>query len=103
MNFDIEQTSFSDVDSVGNPMTNLVGCPTLPLGGTSLETCLGGANGAGFGWDDMTTYKLGFEWAQNDTNVWRFGYSYGEQPVQAADVLFNILAPGVMEQHITLG
>ena len=51
----------------------------------------------------MTTFKLGVEWTHNDSRVWRFGYSYGEQPIQAADVLFNILAPGVMEQHFTLG
>lgn len=103
INIDVEQTAFSDVDSVGNPMANMVTCPTLPFGGTDLESCLGGANGAGFGWDDMTTYKLGFEWASDENNLWRFGYSYGEQPIQAADVLFNILAPGVMEQHITFG
>jgi long-chain fatty acid transport protein len=35
--------------------------------------------------------------------AYRFGYSYGEQPIQEADVLFNILAPGVMEQHLTFG
>jgi len=51
----------------------------------------------------MTTYKIGFEWAQSESNIWRFGYSYGEQPIQEADVLFNILAPGVMEQHVTFG
>ena len=105
INFDIEHTRYSEVDSIANPMANLTGCPTLPLGGTpeTLPSCLGGNAGAGFGWEDMTTYKLGFEWAQNQNNVWRFGYSYGEQPIQAADVLFNILAPGVMEQHFTLG
>jgi long-chain fatty acid transport protein len=103
VNLDVEFTQFSDVDSVGNPMANMVTCPTLPFGGTDLESCLGGANGAGFGWEDMTTFKIGFEWGQNESNVWRFGYSYGEQPIQAADVLFNILAPGVMEQHITFG
>ena len=103
VNFDIEHTAYSEVDSVGNPMANLFGCPTLPLGGTDLESCLGGANGAGFGWDDMTTYKIGLEWQQSEANTWRFGYSYGEQPVQPADVLFNVLAPGVMEQHITFG
>ncbi len=102
INFDIEQTAFSDVDSVGNPMANLFSCPAVP-GGTDIESCLGGANGAGFGWDDMTTFKLGFEWRQDEMNTWRFGYSYGEQPVQTADVLFNILAPGVMEQHVTFG
>ncbi|MGB5490928.1 MAG: outer membrane protein transport protein [Woeseiaceae bacterium] len=103
VNFDIEHTAFSEVDSVGNPMANMVGCPTLPFGGTDLESCLGGANGAGFGWEDMTTFKLGFEWQRDEANTWRFGYSYGEQPIQSADVLFNILAPGVMEQHVTLG
>ncbi len=103
VNFDIEHTAYSDVDSVGNPMANMIGCPTLPFGGTDLESCLGGSNGAGFGWEDMTTYKLGFEWERDETNTLRFGYSYGEQPIQTADVLFNILAPGVMEQHITFG
>jgi long-chain fatty acid transport protein len=103
INFDVEHTAFSDVDSIGNPMANLFACSLLPLGGTSAEPCLGGEQGAGFGWEDMTTYKVGVEWASSQFNVWRFGYSYGEQPVQSADVLFNILAPGVMEQHVTFG
>jgi long-chain fatty acid transport protein len=103
VNFDIEHTAFGEVDSIANPMQNMFACPGLPLGGTDFHSCLGGDNGPGFGWEDMTTFKLGFEWAQNETNTWRFGYSYGEQPIQSADVLFNILAPGVMEQHITFG
>jgi long-chain fatty acid transport protein len=103
VNFDVEHTEFSDVASIGNPMANIAGCPTAGLGGTDLESCLGGKNGAGFGWDDMTTYKLGVEWTHNDARVWRFGYSYGEQPISGDDVLFNVLAPGVMEQHFTLG
>lgn len=103
INFDIEHTQFSEVDSVGNPMANLFACPTAGAGGTDLESCLGGKNGGGFGWDDMTTYKIGVEWAADGNTVWRFGYSYGEQPIQEADVTFNILAPGVMEQHLTAG
>jgi long-chain fatty acid transport protein len=109
VNFDIEHTAFGEVDSIANPMVNMLRCdspalpPAFPFGGSEREYCLGGDNGPGFGWQDMTTYKLGFEWTQNETNTWRFGYSYGEQPIQGADVLFNILAPGVMEQHITFG
>jgi len=103
INFDIEHTRFGEVDSVGNPLANIAGCPTAGLGGTDLESCLGGANGAGFGWDNMTTYKLGAEWRASQDYIWRFGYSYGKQPIQSADVLFNILAPGVMEQHFTVG
>jgi long-chain fatty acid transport protein len=103
VNVDVEHTAYGDVDSIANSMANMILCPTLPFGGTSLSNCLGGNNGAGFGWDDMTTYKLGFEWQKDENNTWRFGYSFGDQPIQPADVLFNILAPGVMEQHITLG
>jgi long-chain fatty acid transport protein len=107
VNLDVERTEYNDVASVGNPMVNFFNCPVvvgsfgLPGPGDS-DYCLGGANGPGFGWQDMTTYKLGFEWLSDDT-IWRFGYSYGEQPIPEADVLFNILAPGVMEQHITFG
>ena len=106
VNFDIEHTAFSEIKSVGNPMSNLFSCPAVPeiaRPATDIESCLGGKNGAGFGWDDMTTYKIGFEWQRDDDIILRFGYSYGEQPVQAADVLFNILAPGIMEHHITFG
>jgi len=103
LNLDIEHTEFSDVGSVGNSLANLAACPTAGLGGTDIESCLGGKNGAGFGWDDMTTYKFGIEWTPSDNVAYRFGYSYGEQPIQEIDVLFNILAPGVMEQHFTFG
>lgn len=105
INFDVEHTAYSDVDSVGNPLGNMfTGCFTANPGVfPATDSCLGGPTGAGFGWDDMTTYKLGFAWTSNDADTWRFGYSYGEQPIQSADVVFNILAPGVMEQHFTLG
>ena len=51
----------------------------------------------------MTVYKLGVSMKSSDANTWRFGYSYGEQPIPSSEVLFNILAPGVMEQHFTVG
>jgi len=105
INFDIERTAFGEVDSVGNPVSNFfTGCFTAnPAVAPATEGCLGGPSGAGFGWEDMTTYKLGLEWATDENNTWRFGYSYGEQPIQSDDAIFNILAPGVMEQHLTLG
>ena len=68
-----------------------------------LESCLGGKNGAGFGWDDMTVYKLGMMWTNNEDWTWRLGYSYGEQPIPDTEMTFNILAPAVMEHHFTAG
>ncbi len=104
INFDIEHIAYTDVDSVSNPLANIFsGCPTANPMAPDSSGCLGGSNGGGFGWEDMTAYKLGFEWQRDEANTLRFGYSYGEQPIQSADVIFNVLAPGVMEDHITFG
>jgi long-chain fatty acid transport protein len=51
----------------------------------------------------MTVFKLGYTWSSSKSMTWRVGASYGEQPVQEKDVTFNILAPGVVEQHYTAG
>lgn len=105
LNFDVEQIGYSEVDSISNPIMNLLtGCFTAnPQVAPATDGCLGGPQGAGFGWDDMTVYKVGVSVASSDTSTWRFGYSYGEQPIPSSEVLFNILAPGVMEQHLTFG
>ncbi len=105
LNFDIEHIAYSDADSVHNPISNLLtGCFTAnPAVAPTTSGCLGGPSGAGFGWEDMTVYKVGAAIRSENGNTWRLGYSYGEQPIPSTEVLFNILAPGVMEQHITFG
>ena len=103
LNLDVEHTQYGEIDSVGNPMSLLAGCPSAQLGGTNFANCLGGHDGAGFGWLDMTNYKLGAQWDASGGAQWRLGYSYGEQPIRGKDALFNILAPGIMEQHYTAG
>ncbi len=105
LHFDVEQTYYNDVKSVGNPLTNVLDCPTAGRGGMNLEACGGGSDGYGFGWDDMTVYQLGAAWTPADRQdiTWRLGYNYGEQPIQPEDVLVNIVAPAVVEQHITAG
>ena len=90
--FDIEYIAYSTVNSVGNLL--------LP----NLQTAqLGNNKGAGFGWRDMTIYKFGTQWKQNEKWTWRAGISYGQQPIPSSQVLFNILAPGVQEWHLTTG
>jgi len=90
--FDIQKIFYSDIDSIANPL--------LP----NIQTAqLGTSNGAGFGWEDMTVYKLGYQWATSPAWTWRVGYSYGKQPIPSSEVLLNILAPAVMEQHFTFG
>ncbi|TDR51608.1 long-chain fatty acid transport protein [Halomonas ventosae] len=86
---DVQHIRYSEINSVGNPF--------------DLTTRLGDDDGSGFGWDDMTVVKLGWQWQQDDRQTWRAGLSYGEQPIPESEVLFNILAPGVQEWHITGG
>ncbi|MFN7940356.1 MAG: outer membrane protein transport protein [Thermoanaerobaculia bacterium] len=89
---DVQRIHFSEVASVGNPLLpNLVQAP------------LGARGGAGFGWRDMTVYKVGLQWRPFDRWALRAGYAWGDQPIPASEVLFNILAPGVMERHASLG
>ena len=105
VHFDIERTYYTDVASVANPMANDAGCPTAGQGGTNFENCLGGDQGFGFGWDDVTVYQLGAEWMPEsmDGITLRAGYSYGEQPISDENVTINILAPATVEQHFTAG
>jgi len=95
--FDIQQIYYSEIGAIANPASNFAGC----MGGDSTQ-CLGGSNGAGFGWEDMTVYKLGYQWEMADM-TWRAGYSKGDQPIPETEVNFNILAPAVIEEHLTFG
>jgi long-chain fatty acid transport protein len=100
--FDVQQINYSGVASIANPIAPLVP-PTGSCVSGDPTGCLGGSNGAGFGWQDMTVYKLGYEWASSDAWAWRVGYSFTDQPIPTTETMFNILAPGVMEQHFTFG
>ena len=103
---DVQQINYSDVASVSNPIAPLTdgSCiPAPPTGPGAGAGCLGGSSGAGFGWQDMTVVKLGYEWQSSDAWTWRVGYSRTDQPIPDSEMLFNILAPGVIEEHITFG
>jgi len=105
--FDVQGIDYSEVDAVGNGIQNLFKCPILSQNFSNfdhdVEYCLGGSRGAGFGWDDMTVYKFGASWKYSDQWTWRGGFSFADQPIPNDQMTFNILAPGVMEQHWTLG
>ena len=50
----------------------------------------------------MTIYKIGYQIDVGD-NTYRVGYSHADQPIPDSETLFNILAPAVIEDHITAG
>ena len=86
--------------SLGNPngFFDANGNPS-PASGSG---CLGGSEGAGFGWDDVSAIKLGYEWSIDKDTI-RVGYSTNEQPIASSELNFNLLAPGVVEDHWTVG
>jgi len=86
---DYQRINYSGVNSINNP--SLVPFP------------LGADNGPGFGWQDIDVWKLGAEYKYSQQLTLRAGYNRGDNPISASDVTFNILAPGVIEDHVTLG
>ncbi len=64
---------------------------------------LGDPNGPGFGWSNVSVVKVGVEWQQSNNLTLRAGVNVGDNPIKGTDVTFNIIAPGVVTSHVTLG
>ena len=89
---DIQQINYGKVPAIANKIDCLfTGCLLWQTGG------------AGFGWSNMTAYKLGVSYEYSKDLTLRAGVSTNRQPVAASQTFFNILAPGVVENHLTLG
>jgi long-chain fatty acid transport protein len=86
---DYQRINYSGVRSVGNSSMS--------------QSPLGTDAGPGFGWSDVNVVKVGLSYALKPGLTVRGGYNHCDNPVQAADVTFNILAPGVIKDHLTLG
>lgn len=89
--FDYLYIDYSGVHAIGNTSTT-IGAQQL-----------GATNGPGFGWNSINVYKLGFEYASSDKWTWRAGWNHGDNPITPREISVNFLAPGVIEDHLTLG
>lgn len=90
---DVVRINYSGVNSIGYPLANM----------SVLGNPLGSSNGPGFGWQDMTVVKLGASYALSERLTVRAGYNHGSQPIPSSETFLNILAPGVVENHVTFG
>jgi len=93
LGLDVQQINFSNIKAGGNPISNL----------SVLGNPIGASNGPGFGWRDVTVYKLGAAYEYNDQLTLRGGFMNARQPIPNGQTLFNILAPGVVQNHLTTG
>jgi long-chain fatty acid transport protein len=97
---DYKRIMYTDVPSISNPYVSPVGQDMMP----NPDFIPLGMDGAmGFGWEDMNVIKFGAEIGLSESFILRAGYSYGKQPIPETEMLFNIVAPAVTENHITAG
>jgi len=92
LSLDWQRILYSNVASVGDPVNSLF--QGVPLGGTG---------GPGFGWQNISVVKLGGSYQITQAIGLRAGFSHSQQPVPASQTFFNILAPGVVQDHLAAG
>lgn len=89
---DVKRIDYGSVQSVGNPLSPLFsGVP------------FGAEGGPGFGWRDITVFKVGGSVDVSENLTLRAGYGRSENPVPQSETFLNILAPGVVQDHFTIG
>lgn len=88
---DYQRINYSGVRSIGNASM------------ANFANGFGAPNGPGFGWQDVKVAKIGVQWQVNPAWTLRVGYNIGSNPVRSDDVYLNILAPGVVRSHLTVG
>jgi long-chain fatty acid transport protein len=88
---DVTRILHSGVQSVGNANTAFSG------------GVLGSEGGPGFGWRDVTVYKLGVSHKVSERLTVRAGFNHNTQPIPSSQTTFNVIAPGVVRDHLTLG
>ena len=96
---DYQRINYGSVNSVGNSSRTAADA----LGGGGVPNSLGCSTCRGFGWDSIDVIKLGFEYKYNKDLTLRAGYNHSDNPIKSRDVTFNMLAPGVIQDHVTLG
>ena len=89
---DVEHILFSQLKSIGNN-----------LSAGTLANGLGSDGGPGFGWRDVTAIKTGIAYAATEQLTLRAGYNYSTQPIPDNQTYFNVLAPAVVQHHVTAG
>ncbi|WP_085316652.1 OmpP1/FadL family transporter [Derxia lacustris] len=89
---DWQVIEYGSVSAVANPLARLgEGKP------------LGASDGPGFGWRDVKVVKLGVVRDLGSALTLRAGVSHATQAVPPGQTFFNLLAPGVVQNHATVG
>ncbi|MCE5181086.1 MAG: outer membrane protein transport protein [Betaproteobacteria bacterium] len=88
---DLSKIDYSEVKSIAN------------LNNSAAGVKLGTDNGPGFGWKDITVFKLGVAYDYRPDLTLRAGWNHGDNPLQNSETNFNILAPATITDHLSFG
>jgi len=86
---DLQRIEYSGVKAVSNTLFS--------------SAQFGSERGPGFGWRDVNVVKLGASYEVHSALTLRAGFDHVSQPVPASEPLLNILAPGVVQNHLAVG
>lgn len=95
---DVEEIWLKDISNYGNSHDALLSGGTCPL--TDMSTCLGGSNGAGFGWSNATVYKFGLQWAVTPRTILRAGFSHNNEVLSNQYATENMITPGALIRNV---
>lgn len=107
--FDVQRILYGDIPAIANkgPTADQFFGALASVLGTGMPYSgagsLGTDAGWGFGWEDTTVYKLGVNHEVNNQWTIRGGLNYGSETIDPDQNLFNILAPGIVQRHVTVG
>ncbi len=89
---DIEKIWNKDISNYGASHDALVNGTCS----TDQSTCMGGSNGAGFGWSNAIIYKLGAQWKATNKTTLRAGYNHGSKVLSSTYATENMITPGAL-------
>jgi long-chain fatty acid transport protein len=89
---DIQRIEMHHVGAIGDDFQRLL-----------TGALLGSSGGAGFGCNDLTTYKLGVNYRLSPAWQLRAGYAYVTQAFPKSQAFFHILAPDTVSHQLSLG
>lgn len=92
---DVEKIWNKDISNYGNSHDAI-----LPSNTCNSSTCLGGINGAGFGWANNVIYKFGLQWIVNHKTTLRAGFDHSTQVLSTQYATENMITPGALIQNV---
>jgi len=88
--FDEERIFYGQVNSIANL--------DFPI-----QAPLGSNDGPGFGWHGINVEKVGFDYKVSPAVTLRAGYNHSGLPFDRSQTFFNLLAPAVVQDHLSVG